>query len=86
MIDSSAAQQMSLYIKEKVLRDRNVEVALDTPLVSSGLVDSFALIDVLLHLEKVTRRRIQPGKISPRDMETVRMMLLSAERLGTPRD
>jgi acyl carrier protein len=60
MTESSAAQQMISYIKEQVLRDRSLEITLDTRLVSSGLVDSFALIDLLLHLEKVTRRRIPP--------------------------
>jgi hypothetical protein len=47
-------------------------------------VDSFALIDVLLHLEKVTNRKISPGKVSPRDMDTVRQMLATAERVGKP--
>ena len=85
MTELSTAEQMISYIKEEVLRDRCVEIAEDTPLVSSGLIDSFALIDLLLQLEKVTRRRLAPGRVSPRDMDTVRMMLLTAERVGTPR-
>jgi acyl carrier protein len=85
MTQVSAAQQMISHINEKVLRDRSLEIAVDTPLISSGLVDSFALIDLLLQLEKVTRRRIPPGRMSPRDMETVRLMLSTAERVGTPR-
>lgn len=76
---------MISYIKERVLRDRSIEITVDTPLVTSGLVDSFALIDLLLHLEKVTRRRIPPGKASPRDMDTVQLMLLTAKRVGAPR-
>ena len=85
MTELSAAQEMISYIKERVLCDRSAEIAVDTPLVSSGLVDSFALIDLLLHLEKVTRRRILPGRVSPRDLDTVRLMLSAAERVGTPR-
>lgn len=83
---SAAAQQMIAYIKQTVVGDRSVDIAVDTPLVSSGLVDSFALIDLLLHLQKVTKRRIPIGRVSPRDMDTVRLMLLTAERVGKPSD
>ena len=72
------------YLKTKVLRNPSINIDEDTALVSSGIVDSFALIDVLLHLEKVTNRKISPGKVSPRDMDTVRQMLATAERVGKP--
>ena len=45
------------------------------------MVDSFALIDILLQLEKVTQRKISPGKVSPRDMDTVNLMLATADRV-----
>ncbi len=85
MASPSNAQEMISYIQEKVLRRSDVEIAVDTPLVSSGLIDSFALVNVLLRLEKVTKRRIPAGKISPLDMDTVQRMLQTAERVGTPR-
>jgi len=86
--DSQAKQmavQMIEYLKSKILRDDNVEILLDTSLVASGMIDSFALIDILLQLEKVTQRKISPGKVSPRDMDTVTLMLITAERVGKPR-
>jgi acyl carrier protein len=78
-------QQMIEYLKAKVLSNSNLDIQEDTPLVSSGLVDSFALIDVLLHLEKVTNRKISPGRVSPRDMDTVQQMLITAAKVGKPR-
>lgn len=71
------------YLKSKVLQDSSLELELDTPLVTSGLVDSFALIDVLLELEKVTERRIPASRVNPKDLNTVREMLQTADRLGT---
>jgi acyl carrier protein len=85
MAIGSAAEQMIGYLKTRVLRDPSINIDEDTVLVSSGLVDSFALIDVLLHLERVMNRKISPGKVSPRDMDTVRQMLSTAERVGKPR-
>ena len=67
---------------KNVIVDPELTIDLDTPLVSSGLVDSFALVEVLRALERVTGSRIPTGRISPQDLETVRQMLQTAERLG----
>jgi len=37
-----------------VIRLPGVQISDDTPLVSSGLIDSFALLEIFLELEKVT--------------------------------
>ncbi|MEW6404302.1 MAG: phosphopantetheine-binding protein [Chloroflexota bacterium] len=76
---------MIKFLTQQVLHNPGVELQEDTPLVSSGLVDSFALVEVLLELEQVTNRRIPAGRVSPEDMETVRKMLETAERVGEPR-
>jgi acyl carrier protein len=73
------------YVKKHLLTGGSEEITEDTPLVSSGLVDSFALIEVLLELEKVTKRRISPGKVGAKDMDTVTLMLRTADRVGVPR-
>lgn len=82
--DSHSAQLID-YLKSKILHDANAVILPDTALVSSGMIDSFALIDILLQLEKVTQRKLSPGKVSPRDMDTVNLMLATAERVGKPR-
>ncbi|MGA9879337.1 MAG: hypothetical protein WBP52_16060, partial [Terriglobales bacterium] len=57
----------------------------NTPLVSSGLIDSMALVDLLLKLEDLTHRRIPAGKVQPKEMDTVAKMFAMAERVGKPR-
>ena len=52
---------------------------------SSGLIDSLALVDILLKLEDVTGTRIPAGKVQPKDMDTVRLMFSTAARVGKPR-
>jgi acyl carrier protein len=79
------ARQMIEFIQQEVLRRPGVQVGEDTPLVSSGLIDSFALVDILLKLEDLTNRRIPAGKVQPKDMDTVQLMLATAERVGKPR-
>lgn len=73
------------YIVNEVLRSPETIVNEDTPLVSSGLIDSFALVDILMKVEDVTRLRIPAGKVQPKDMDTVQLMLETAGRVGKPR-
>jgi acyl carrier protein len=79
------AQQIIDYIIKEVIRRPGVEIGEETPLVSSGLIDSLALVDILLQLEDVTHMRIPAAKVQPKDMDTVALMLSTAQRLGKPR-
>ncbi len=81
-MDAEQASRMIEFLRTKVIRDPNNIIDLDTPLVSSGIMDSFALLDALLELEKITRRRIPAMKVSPNDLDTVRKMFDTAERIG----
>ncbi len=81
---TAETQQMIDHITQLI---RKPGLALDenTPLVSSGLIDSMALVDLLMKLEDITRMRIPPGKVQPKDMDTVVLMFATAERVGKPR-
>jgi len=78
------AQQMIEHIV-RLTRKPNLTIDEHTPLVSSGLIDSMALVDLLVKLEDITRMRIPPGKVQPKDMDTVAKMFATAERVGKPR-
>ena len=80
------AQQMIDYIAREVIRRPGIEITKETPLVSSGLIDSLALVGVLTKLEDVTRMRIPVGKVQRKDMDTVALMVATAQRLGKPRN
>ena len=78
-------KQMIDYITLEIIRRPGIEITERSPLVSSGLIDSLALVNILLHLEDVTRLRIPAGKVQPKDMDTVDLMMATAQRLGKPR-
>jgi len=79
------AERIIDYVLREVIGRPGVEIKIDTPLVSSGLIDSLALVNILLQLETVTRLRIPASKVQPKDMDTVALMLATAQRLGKPR-
>jgi acyl carrier protein len=76
--------QMKEYICTMIIRNPTITIDADTPLISSGLVDSFALVDILIKLEEVTCRKIPISQISAQDLETVRLKIVTAKRLGRP--
>lgn len=82
---SEQVQQMIEYIVRDVIRRPGTQIDEDTPLLSSGLVDSLAIVEILLRLEDLTKRRIPAGKVQPKDMDTVRLMFTTAQRVGRPR-
>jgi len=66
---------------------RKPDIAIDenTRLVSSGLIDSMGLVDLLVKLEDITQMRISPGKVQPKDMDSIALMFATAQRVGKPR-
>ena len=77
-------ERLAEFIRREVMKNPSAELALDTPLVSSGLIDSLALVDILAELEKITETRIPAGKITAEDMDTVRLMFTTVARVGRP--
>ena len=78
-------QEMIEYIVHEVIRRPGVQITQDTPLVSSGLIDSLALVNILQKLEDITQMRIPAGKVQLNNMDTINLMFATAQRLGKPR-
>ncbi len=78
------AQRMIEHIA-RLIRKPGVTLDENSPLVSSGLIDSMALVDLLLKLEDLTHMRIPAGKVQPKDLDTVAKMFATAQRVGKPR-
>ena len=78
---SPEAEQMRQHVVS-LIRKPGVAIEEDTPLVSSGLIDSMALVDLLLKLEDITNLRIPAGKVQPKDMNTIALMFATAQRVG----
>jgi acyl carrier protein len=82
-VSSEMMKELTIYIAEKVMKGKS-EITEDTPLVSSGLVDSFAMIDIFLELQRIAGRKVPASKVQAKDMETVRTMFATAEKFGKP--
>jgi acyl carrier protein len=84
LVNSSAGmKELMAFISEKFVKGK-AEINEDTPLVSSGLIDSFALIEIFLELQRIVARKVPASKVQAKDMDTVRLMFATAERFGKP--
>jgi acyl carrier protein len=81
---SEPMKRMISYILEKVVKRNGVQIGEDTPLISSGLIDSFALVEIFVELQAIARRKIPASKVQTKDMDTVRLMFATAEKFGKP--
>jgi len=68
------------FVTARLIADPNIPVSASTPLVSSGLVDSFDLVELLSEVERLAGRRLPTSRIGPQDMESVDKILDLLER------
>jgi len=77
---SEMMKELISYIAEKVINGKS-EINEDTPLVSSGLVDSFAMIEIFLELQRIAGRKVPASKVQAKDMDTVRLMFATGREV-----
>jgi acyl carrier protein len=63
------------YIKKEYLDDEEVELDYDTPLISSGYVDSFSMVSLLVFLEHKFNIKIPPSKAIPEAFDSVNKII-----------
>jgi acyl carrier protein len=59
------------YVKKEYIDDDDVELTYDTPLISSGYVDSFSMVSLLVFLEHKFKIKIPPSKATPEAFDNV---------------
>jgi len=59
------------YIIKEYMEDEEEEITYDTRLISSGYVDSFAMVSLLVFLENKFKIRIPPMKATPEAFDSV---------------
>lgn len=59
------------YVKNEYLDEEEVELNYNTPLISSGYVDSFSMVSLLVFLENKFKIKIPPSKATPEAFDSV---------------
>jgi acyl carrier protein len=59
------------YVIKEYLEDEDTEITYDTPLISSGYIDSFSMVSLLVFLENKFKIKISPAKATPEAFDSV---------------
>jgi acyl carrier protein len=59
------------YVINEYLEDEDETITYDTPLISSGYVDSFSMVSLLVFLENKFKIKIPPDKATPEAFDSV---------------
>lgn len=70
----SAARQVTQQMIGSPLAD-------DAPLVSSGLIDSLSVLELIARLEQTLQVSIPAGHLQPEDLDTIELMVETVSRV-----
>jgi acyl carrier protein len=62
------------FIATQILKQPNRKIAADEPLISSGLIDSFSLMDLALHVEDTFGVRIEDTELNADTFDTLNQL------------
>lgn len=63
------------YVKNEYLDEEEIDLNYDTPLISSGYVDSFSMVSLLVFLENKFKIKIPPSKATPEAFDSVNKII-----------
>ena len=59
------------YVIKEYIQDEDIEITYDSTLISSGHVDSFSMISLLVFIENKFKIKIPPSKATPEAFDNV---------------
>jgi acyl carrier protein/D-alanine--poly(phosphoribitol) ligase subunit 2 len=59
------------YIIKEYMEDGDEEITYDTPLISSGYIDSFSMVSLLVFIENKFKIKIPASKATPEAFDSV---------------
>jgi acyl carrier protein len=63
------------YIIKEYMEDEEEEITYDTPLISSGYVDSFSMVSLLVFIENKFKIKIPASKATPQAFDSVNKII-----------
>lgn len=70
-MDNNLKQELSSYIAREILNQPGREIKPDEALISNGLVDSFSLVDLALHIQDTYSVQIDDTELTADTFDTV---------------
>ena len=72
MTATEAQEKIRHYLVKTLIRDDDIDLELEEPIFSSGLLDSFSVIQLMRYLEDEFEVRIEVSDVTIADFDTVK--------------
>lgn len=81
-MNDQTISNLERFIATNILKQPNRTIAAEEPLISSGLIDSFSLMDLALHVEDTFGVRIDDTELNADTFDTLNQLatLIEARR------
>ena len=73
-MSQTISSQLLHFIATDILRQPNREIAMDEKLISSGMIDSFSLMDIALFVEDTFNVRIEDTELNAETFDTLQQL------------
>jgi acyl carrier protein len=73
-MDDTIIDKLSHYIASQILKQPNRQISSTEPLISSGLIDSFSLVDLALYVEDTYGVRIDDTELNADTFDTLEQL------------
>ncbi len=70
-MSAESQEKIRNYLTKTLIRDDDLDLELDEPIFSSGLLDSFSVIQLMRYLEETFEIRIHVSDVTIADFDTV---------------
>ena len=70
----SMISTLQKYLAEQILKQPNRKISVEEPLISSGLIDSFSLMDLALFVEDTLGMRIEDTELNANTFDTLNQL------------
>lgn len=78
-MSSNLHQSLANFIASEILKQPNRQIDPNEPLISSGLVDSFSLVDLSLYIQDTYRVTIDDTELNSETFDTISQLCLLVE-------
>lgn len=75
MTDADLRASLRDFLLREILRDPDYPLQDDEPLISSGLIDSFSLVDIALWAENTHGVRIEDNELTADNFDTLAQLV-----------
>ena len=73
-MDQSISSQIAKFIATEILKQPGREISQDEPLISSGVIDSFSLMDLALFIEDTFGVRIEDTELNAESFDSLQQL------------